>query len=90
MTEIDLLRNAADDLADIDRQNYWIGKLGAFDFVLTTPPCASHSRAPWANEHGPHPIRSSAFPRGFPWLSRADTIKAEFYNSLTDFSWKVL
>lgn len=90
MTEIDLLRSADHNLAIEESQASWLDKLYLYDFVLTTPPCCTHSRAVWANSNGPHPIRSRKYPLGFPWLSDKDRQKADLFNGLIDFSWKVL
>ena len=90
MDEIDLVRSADHDLSVEASQALWLNKLEEHDFVLTTPPCCTHSRAVWSNSLGPHPIRSRKFPRGFPWLSKVDKDKADLFNNLIDFSWKVL
>ena len=91
MEEIDLLRPGSNhDLGIHTLQVQWLSKLGEYNAILVTPPCASFSRVTWANSRGPPPVRSAAFPRGFPWLSKLHQDKAELGNILTDFSWSVL
>lgn len=93
MLEVDLLRGGLlHDLSSFKVQQKWIRRLDTheFDIVLITPPCSSYSRAQYANKFGPCPVRSSAFPLGFPWLSNADRKRADLGNSLVDFTWQVL
>lgn len=90
LEEVDLLRGAEHDLLNDAAQKAHIQNLGSYDFVLITPPCASHSRATWANSHGPHPVRSKEFPLGFPWLSLHDRKRADMFNSLVKFTWEIL
>ena len=90
MQVIDILRGTEDDLADPDLQARWLKSLGIYQFVITTPPCSTHSRAVWANPYGPCPIRSRKYPLGFPWLGKKHRAKADLYNALIDFTWKVL
>ena len=78
--EIDLLHGAEFDLSDTVRQEKFLLELNSYTFVVITPPCLSHSRAPWHNSLGPHPIRSALYPLGFPWLSNLDKVKAELHN----------
>ena len=40
-----------------------------FDAILLSPPCASFSRATWANFRGPRPVRSYELPRGLEKLT---------------------
>jgi hypothetical protein len=89
--EIDLLLGGDEhDLSDTDRQSDFLSKLASYTFVVITPPCLTHSRAPWTNSYGPHPIRSALYPAGFPWLSNKDKLKAELRNNLISFTWSVL
>lgn len=55
-----------------------------------TPPCSTFSRAVWANEQGPFPVRSHIYPRGFPWNTLACFQKAELGNLLGDFSFEAM
>ena len=52
-------------------------KTGEFDLLLLSPPCHTWSRAPWSNDSGPKPLRSSDWPTGFPWLKGADKTKVD-------------
>lgn len=89
--EVDLLLGGQDhDLSDIDKQSEFLSKLGSYTFIVITPPCLTHSRAPWTNSYGPHPIRSALYPAGFPWLSNKDKQKAELHNNLVSFTWAIL
>ena len=91
LVEIDLLRGGdSHDLSRESSQEYWLGRLQEFSIIIVTPPCSSFSRVQWANDYGPHPIRSAAFPSGFPWLSSVDAEKAALHNSLISFTIKVL
>ena len=91
VTEIDLLHGGQEhDLSDIDRQAQFLLQLNSYTFMVITPPGLSHSRAPWNNSLGPHPIRSAQYPLGFPWLSNADKRKAQLHNNLISFTWAVL
>lgn len=91
MVEVDLLRPGSNnDLAIESTQTEWLDKLGNFNAVLVTPPCSSYSRATWANNRGPCPVRSALFPRGFPWLNSTNKARAELGNILCDFCWTVL
>ena len=52
-------------------------KNGEFELLLLSPPCHTWSRAPWSNDSGPKPLRSSDWPTGFPWLKGADKLKVD-------------
>ena len=91
MDEIDILSGDSNhDLAVAANRKLCLEKVHTADVVICTPPCSTHSRAVWANSLGPKPIRSRAYPRGFPWLSDAGRRKAELANLLVDFTWEVL
>ena len=56
-----------------------------FDVIVITLPAKGMSRALFANDQGPSPLRSKLYPYGFPWLSQhtkrvndAVTIEASF------------
>jgi len=75
--EFDLVRGH-----DLLSDNVWLPLLrrvknGEFTHLFMSPPCETFSRAPWANGHGPAPLRSADWPEGFPWLKGADKAKAE-------------
>jgi hypothetical protein len=91
MHEFDLLRPGSDsDLSLIAVQEAWMLRLQEFNAVVITPPCASYSRAQYANSNGPRPVRSAAYPLGFPWLSGADKSRAELGSNFAAFLWQVL
>ena len=86
MTEVDLIRDSDHDLLNEQFQEKCFELAAASDVVFATPPCNTHSRAPWSNQWGPVPIRNALYPLGFPWLSSALARKAEAANSLVTFS----
>ena len=86
VTEIDLLRGDDQDLSDSAFQEKCFELARQSDVIFSTPPCNTHSRAPWSNHWGPVPIRNSTYPLGFPWLSSALADKANLANVLVDFS----
>ena len=89
--EIDLLRDRiGGDLSSEEMQASHILKVAMVDWAIVTPPCHTHSRAPWSNNFGPCPVRSKAYPRGFPWLDKVLAAKAELANNLVDFTWKMM
>ncbi len=90
ITEVDVQRNRSNDLTIPKVQQRWPQAIssGRFDALVTTPRCSTFSRAVWANDRGPPPLRSSTFPRGFPWLRWGRRRKAEFGNILADVSFE--
>ena len=88
--EIDLLRNPTHDLSDAEFQESLLTDIEDCDVVITTPPCSTHSRASWSNSFGPRPLRSRAWPLGFPWLAGKVKAKAELANTLVEFSWRIV
>ena len=79
MHEFDYQRDPAQDLTS---QKLWDSILkdcvsGSFDVVVLSPPCNTFSRARWnfCGAFGPRPLRSSHFPKGFPWLREQDRVK---------------
>ena len=84
MDEIDIERNAADDCID---DAVWARILNRvanseFQVAIVSPPCNKWSRAPWSNENGPSPCRSSVWPMGFPWATGLQLQKCEESNLL--------
>ena len=57
--------------------------------MLLSPPCASFSRATWANFRGPRPVRSYDCPRGLQTLTPAERDRAIMGNIFADFSYEV-
>ena len=64
-------------------------KQGEFDMIFISPPCATFSRATWANYQGPRPVRSFASPRGLETLTAKERDRAILGNIFADFSWEV-
>ena len=92
VTEVDIRSGKRNDLTRPAVQARWLQLLskGVFDALVVTPPCSTYSRACWANEEGPFPLRSSVHPRGFPWLTGGRRMKAEFGNILADFAFEAM
>jgi hypothetical protein len=81
---VDLRHRKGADLSLPAVQAKWLRRIdsGGVDALLVTPPCSTFSRASWANDEGPIPLRSSRCPRGFTWNSKARRQKAELGNIL--------
>ena len=86
---VDMKRSAKHDLSLAKVRQRYLDRIAAkeFDAVLLSPPCASFSRAPWANFRGPRPVRSYDCPRGLQTLTPAD--RAILGNIFADFSYEV-
>lgn len=92
ITELDIQTDRRSDFTLPAVQKKWLQMIaqGVFFAVIVTPPCSTFSRAVWANDLGPYPVRSSTFPRGFPWNKGDRFHKAEFGTILADFSYEAL
>lgn len=90
VVELDIQRDRRCDLTLPSVQKRWLQAISAGEFfaVILTPPCSTWSRAPWANDKGPYPLRSFRHPRGFPWNSARRQMKAELGNIMADFSYE--
>ena len=68
--EWDICRGEEHDLLAEEAQKILINRIrqGEFCAIIMSPPCASWSRAPWANPWGPRPLRTAGYPWGLPWL----------------------
>ena len=88
---VDVKRSAKHDLSLAKVRQSYLNRIAAkeFDAVLLSPPCASFSRAPWANFRGPRPVRSYASPRGLQTLTPAERDRAILGNIFADFSYEV-
>ena len=84
---VDIKRNAKLDLSLPKVRNSYLDRIRAkeFDAILLSPPCASFSRATWANFRGPRPVRSYELPRGLEKL----TPRAILQNIFADFSFEI-
>lgn len=85
--EWDICRGADNDLLNEEVQASLLRRVEAGEFccVILTPPCASWSRAPWANPWGPRPLRTAVHPWGMPWLEGARLQKVADSNSMVRF-----
>ena len=86
--EFDICR---DDKHDLTQANVW-GEIYALlakpnTVFITSPPCNTHSRARHGRP-GPQPLRSSVWPRGFPWLSPPKAATVDAVNYMIDCSIK--
>ena len=90
--EVDIQRSRKMDLTNpkVQRRHLQAIDSGAYDAVILTPPCSTFSRAVWANDRGPYPLRSFFCPRGFAWNVKSRRAKAELGNILGDFSYEAL
>ena len=90
--ELDIQRSRKMDLTNPKVQRRYLQAIdsGSYDAVILTPPCSTFSRAVWANDRGPYPLRSFFCPRGFAWNVKSRREKAEVGNILGDFSYEAL
>ena len=90
--ELDLRHSRKVDFTQPGVQKKWLQLIdsGAVDALVVTPPCSTFSRAPWANEEGPFPLRSSQCLRGFTWNTGQRRHKAELGNILGDFAFEAM
>ena len=90
--EVDIQRSRRMDLTSpkVQKRHLQAIDSGVYDAVILTPPCSTFSRAVWANDRGPYPLRSFFCPRGFAWNSKSRKEKAEVGNILGDFSYEAL
>ena len=88
---VDVKRSAKHDLSLAKVRQSYLDRIAAkeFDAVLLSPPCATFSRAPWANFRGPRPVRSYECPRGLQTLTPAERDRAILGNIFADFSYEV-
>ena len=84
MEEWDIANGTSYDLLLEENQQKLLKQVveGQFDAILMSPPCGTWSRAPWANTHGPRPLRSHLEPWGFPWLEGHRLQKVTDSNSM--------
>ena len=78
MDELDVSKGSSQDLLidsvwDRCRNDF---KKGDYNCCIITPCCSTFSRAPFANDEGPKPLRSAEYPEGFPWLTGDRAAKA--------------
>ena len=82
--EWDILNGQSFDLLSQDNRKRLLAAIssGHYDAILMSPPCGTWSRAPWANQFGPRPLRTSSYPWGFPWLEGDRQQKVAASNSM--------
>ena len=92
VVELDLRHSRRADFTKPLVQQKWLRVIdeGKADALVITPPCSTFSRAPWANDRGPFPLRSARCLRGFTWNSAARKRKAGLGNTLADFSFEAM
>ena len=90
--EWDILNGPSFDLLSQTNRETLLAAIagGYYDAVLMSPPCGTWSRAPWANQFGPRPLRSSSYPWGFPWLEGDRQGKVAASNSMVRLCIEVL
>ena len=92
VVELDLRHSRRCDLTRPQVQQRWLQAIdrGSADSLVITPPCSTFSRATWANDRGPFPLRSARCLRGFTWNSAVRKRKADLGNTLADFSFEAM
>jgi hypothetical protein len=91
--EVDILRGGSEhDLTSRVHQEAICKAIenGYANSVFMSPPCETFSRVRYSNRRGPPPVRSSAYPWGFPWLSQDMAGAVEQANSLLKLCIRVL
>ena len=90
--EWDICRSPDQDLLNEGHQQTLLARIerGEFVAVLMSPPCASWSRAPWANRWGPRPLRTVLHPWGLPWLEGPKLEKVAKSNCMIRFCLRVI
>ena len=63
---------------------------GPGDYLIVTPSCSTFTRAVFAYDNGPRPLRDATHPRGFPWLTGYNRLKAEAGNTLLDHALQLI
>ena len=87
--EVDIRHSKNADFTQLGVRQKWLQFIsrGEADALLVAPPCSTFSRAHWANDDGPLPLRSSMRPRGFAWNSPKRKLKPWEGSVLADFSY---
>ena len=78
------------DLTRAEVQQRLLNKIasGRYDAVIFSPPCSTFSRVVWANRRGPRAVRAFTKPRGLVRLSWAERKRANWGNTMADFTYK--
>ena len=89
--EWDITNGKQYDLLNEQVQQQLLARIANHDLaVLMSPPCGTWSRAPWANQFGPRPLRPSQSPWGFAWLEGSRLRKVGQSNTMMRFCIQVL
>ena len=89
METIDIMVGGkAHNLLSREIQDAFIARVeeGSFDMIIFSPPCATWSRAPWANRNGPLPCRDAKSPWGFTDGWAHDRARADVGNEFVHFT----
>ena len=62
---------------------------GYYAAIILSPPCSTFTRATFSNRKGPRPVRSYVHLRGLSRLTWTERKKANWGNTMTDFSFQV-
>eukprot|EP00435_Cladocopium_sp_Y103_P025733 s2122_g6.t1 len=87
LKEFDIERSPDHDLTDVSLWQQILDTLAEGDwFLIVSPPCNTFSRArfQYKQHPGPKPLRTKAWPKGFPWLSNANKLKVQEANSFVE------
>ena len=84
LLQFDLQRSHTHDLTEDGLWQHIFHLLSQEEWILlASPPCETFSRV--RHRHpGPKPLRSSSYPRGFPWLSQQHSLQVERANYFLD------
>ena len=84
LLQFDLQRSHTHDLTEDGLWQHIFHLLSQEEWILlASPPCETFSRV--RHRHpGPKPLRSSSYPRGFPWLSQQHSLQVEQANYFVD------
>lgn len=79
------------DLTKASVQKELLNKIssGFYAAIILSPPCSTFTRATFSNRRGPRPVRSYVHLRGHLRLTWTERRKANWGNSMTDFSFQV-
>ena len=78
---VDICRRAAHDLSKS-------ATIGRSTLNESRPPCSTFSRASFANNRGPRPVRCYQSPRGMDTLTSRERDRAILGNIFADFAWE--
>ncbi len=90
--EWDISNGSHQDLLRDENQQRILAAILKGDYVaiLMSPPCGTWSRALWANQFGPRPLRAASHPWGFPWVEGQRRSKLASSNAMIRLCLQVL